>query len=196
MLDSEKYPFCYNYDPRAVNDPSAGLDRPLHAVQPGTQPADRESDEPRRSQRRRHLGQPDQVVHAASSSPRGSTWPSISPHTPFDATFARVMEAIRGQAEFRELHDQTDEQLLRQRQRRQHRREHAGRPSPEGGRGEGPIVPVRHTHCHRSRRRVAAAAPVITGTMTAYATVGRPFSYRISAIYAPRALPPPICRRG
>jgi hypothetical protein len=186
VLDSEKYPFCYNYDPLAGNTPMsvasivpftpfsqelnrlivkvANLDAPSAAVTWGSQT---------KSFTRAQLAQGINLTEHFS-------------HTPFDATFARVMNAIwdkQGNFENYMIKltanyngndngGNIDENMLAV-----HRQKDAA--------VKALIVPVRHTIGVVPAGASEAAAPVITGTMMAYATIGQAFSHRISALGAP-----------
>ena len=121
VLDSEKYPFCYNYDPMAANDPLS-----VASILPFT---------PFSQELNRLIVKVTNLDALSAALTWGSQTKSFTreqlakginltehfSHTPFDTTFGARDGSHRGQARFRELHDQGDQQLQRQRQWRQHR---------------------------------------------------------------------------
>lgn len=185
VLDSSKYPFCYGFDPAMSTGPigiesvlpylpfSAELNRFILTVTNLDAPsADVTWGSETKSFTKEQLA-------------KGINLAEQFDKTPFDTTFAKVMAAvvdkedweifmIKGtsnyfgndnggnvDANMLAVEDQKDAAL------------------------KALVVPVRHTIVIVPTGSSAAAAPVITGTMMAYPTVGQPFTYQISALNSP-----------
>jgi len=185
VLDSEKYPFCYNYDPRAANDPMS-----VASIVPFT-PFSQELN--RLVLKVANLDAPSAAVTWGSHTKsftreqlaKGINLAEHFSDTPFDTTFARVMAAIADKQHFENYMikltsnyfgndngGNIDENMLAV---------HAQKDKAL----KTLIVPVRHTIAVVPGDAPKAAAPTLTGTMMAYATVGQAFPYRILALNAP-----------
>jgi hypothetical protein len=185
VLDSSRYPFCYNYDPFVSQDPnsvasivpyvpfSQNLNRLILKVSNlGAARADVTWGGQTRSFTR------DQLARGVNLTEHFST-------TPFDTTFARVMAGVLDKQEFENYMikltgnynandngGNIDENML------------AVQVQKDAA-VKALVVPVRHTIAIVPTGASEAVPPVVTGTMMAYATVGRPFSYKLSALHAP-----------
>jgi lysophospholipase L1-like esterase len=185
VLDSSKYPFCYHYDPVADKDLQS-LASILPYVPFG-------KDLNRLVLKVANLGAPRADVTWGTQTKsftrdelaKGVNLTDHFPRTPFDATFARAMAALQDKQEFENYMikltsnynandngGNIDENMLAV----QARKDAAVKAL---------LVPVRHTIAIVPAGGPAARAPVVTGPTMAYATVGRPFTYKVVAIHAP-----------
>ncbi len=185
VLDSSQYPFCYHYDP--FNDKAANSLVSILPYLPFSQ------DLNRLVLKVSHLDAPSAKVTWGSETRlftrdqlmKGVNLPEEFSHTPFDTPFARGMQAIADKQEFENymikgtsnyngndnggnfdanmiaIHDQKDAAV------------------------KAVLIPVRHTIVIVPIGTPDTVAPVITGTMMAYATVGQAFTYQPSALHAP-----------
>jgi hypothetical protein len=106
--------------------------------------------------------------------------------TPFDATFARVMAAIADKQEFENYMIKGTSNFFGNDNGGNFDDNMIAVHAQKDAAVKALLAPVRHTIAIVPTGGPEAAAPVIAGTMMAYATAGRPFSYRIAAIHAPR----------
>ena len=185
VLDSSKYPFCYNYDPANNQGPNS-LDSIL-PYDPFSQDLNR------------------LILTVANLGAPGAnvTWGSVTKlftsdqlakginlaeqfdHTPFDATFARLMAAIGNKQDF--------ENYMIKLTSNYNGNDNGGNVDTnmiavEAGKDlavKSLIVPVRHTIVIVPTGQSEASAPVITGTMMVYPVAGQPFTYQLSALNAP-----------
>lgn len=185
VLESSRYPFCYNYDPSTSNAadsvasivPYTPFGNDLNRLMLKVTSLDAASANVTWGSETRSFTR-EQLA-------KGVNLPEQFAHTPFDATFAQMMKAIADKQDFENYMikgtsnyfgndngGNFDENMIAV-----HRQKDAA--------VKALIVPVRHTIAIVPAGSAEPAAPVITGTMMAYATVGQPFVYRISALHAP-----------
>jgi hypothetical protein len=185
VLDSSRYPFCYNYDPANSQGPNS-LDSILPYL-PFSQELNRfvlkvtNLDAPSANVtwgNETKLFTKDQLAAGVNLAEQFD-------HTPFDATFARVVAAVMNKQEFENFMikgtsnffgndngGNVDENMI-------------GVQEEKDAAVKALIAPVRHTIAIVPRGSTGPAAPVIIGTMAAYPTVGQPFTYQLSALNAP-----------
>jgi hypothetical protein len=183
VVESSKYPFCCNYDPFTSNAPDSmasilpflpfgkdlnrfilkvsDLDAPSAAVTWGDQT---------RTFTRQQLA--DGVNLAAAFS-----------QTPFDATFARVIDAVSNKQAFENFTikgtsnyfgndngGNIDDNMIAEQARKD-------------AEVKAMIVPIRHTIVITPAGADNSASPIIAGSSVAYGTVGAPLSYKIYTIH-------------
>jgi hypothetical protein len=185
VLDSSRYPFCYNYDPAAGQ--AADSMASILPFVPFSQ------DLNRLILKVTNLGAPGANVTWGSQTKsftsaqlaQGVNLAGEFTQTPFDAAFARVMQAVADKQYFEfymikltsnyngnDNGGNADANMIAV-----HARKDAA--------VKALLVPVRHTIAIVPAGASAAAAPVVTGTMMAYATTGRGFAYQVAALHGP-----------
>ena len=185
VLDSSKYPFCYNYDPANSKGPDC-----LDSILPYL-PFSQEFN--RLMLTVTNLGAPSANVtwgsetklFTADQLAQGVNLAEQFEHTPFDATFAKVMAAIVNKQDF--------EVYMIKLTSNYNGNDNGGNvdanmiavEEQKDAAVKALLVPVRHTIVIIPTGKSEAGAPVITGTMSAYPTVGQPFTYQVSALHAP-----------
>lgn len=185
VLDSSKYPFCYNYDPFTSKDVdsvasivpyvpfSQNLNRLiLKVTNLGANSANVTWGSQTKSFTR------DQLAKGINLAEQFS-------HTPFDSTFAHVMAAI--------LEKQNFENYMIKGTSNYNGNDNGGNiddnmiavQAQKDSAVKTLLVPVRHSIAIVPTGASEAVSPVITGTMMAYATSGQAFTYQISALLTP-----------
>jgi GDSL-like Lipase/Acylhydrolase family/Putative Ig domain len=185
VLDSSKYPFCYNHDPFTSKDVNG-----VASIAPYV-PFSKNLN--RLMLKVANLGAPSANVAWGSQTrvftreqlAKGVNLTEHFSQTPFDAAFAHVMAAILDKQEFENYMikltsnynandngGNIDDNMIAV-----HARKDAA--------VKALLVPVRHTIAIVPIGGPETAPPVITGTMTAYAMAGQAFTYQISALHAP-----------
>jgi lysophospholipase L1-like esterase len=184
VVDSSKYPFCYNYDPNNRQDPesiasilpflpfSQELNRFMLVVTNLDAPsADVTWGSETKSFTKEQLA-------------KGINLAEQFDRTPFDITFAKVMEAI--------VNKETFENFMIKGTSNYFGNDNGGNvdanmiavQEEKDAWVKAMIIPVRHTIVIVPTG-AEAGAPVITGTMTAYPVIGQPLTYQVSALNAP-----------
>jgi hypothetical protein len=185
VLDSTKYPFCYNFDPNEYSGASGFAS--ILPYLPFSQ----------------NLNQFTLTVKNLGAASANVTWgsqtvsftsaqlaagvnlPANFTTTPFDTTFAQFMTAVLDKEYFENYEvkltgnyngndngGNVDENMI------------AVQAQLDAG-VKALLVPVRHTITIVPAGASTHVAPVITGTMVAYPTTGQSFSYQISALNSP-----------
>jgi hypothetical protein len=185
ILDSSIYPFCYNFDPNEYGG-TTGIASMLPYVSFS-------QDLNRFVLTVTNLGTPSANVTWGSQTMNftsaqlaaGVNLPAQFTSTPFDATFAQMMAAIVNKEYFEDYETKGTSNYF---------------GNDNGGNVDSNmityqaqldagvkalIVPVRHSIVIVPQGASTAVAPVITGTMMAYPTVGQSFSYQVSALNGP-----------
>ncbi len=185
ILDSTKYPFCYNYDPNSYGG-TTGIASILPYVAFS-------QDLNRFVLTVTNLGAPSANVTWGSQTMNftsaqlaaGVNLPAQFTATPFDTTFAQVMAAVVNKQYFEDYEvkytsnyfgndngGNVDNNMI------------AYQAQLDAG-VKALIVPVRHSIVIVPQGASTSVAPVITGTMMGYPTVGQSYSYQISALNSP-----------
>jgi hypothetical protein len=187
VLDSSKYPFCYHYDRTADRDVN-GLAAMAPYV-PFSQDLNRlilkvtNLDAPSASVT---WGNETKLFTSAQLA-QGVNLAEQFAHTPFDATFARVMQAVGEKQEFENYMIKGTSNYFGNDNGGNFDENMIAVQAQMDAAVKALLTPVRHTIAIVPTGASEAAAPVITGTMMAYATVGQAFSYKVSALHAPTA---------
>ncbi len=184
-LDSHRYPFCYNYDPNASKD-ATGL-ATIVPYLPFSQ------DLNRLMLRVSHLDAPTASITWGSQTRQFSREQLASginlaaqfDQTPFDTTFARVMQAIGNKQEF--------ENYMIKGTSNYFGNDNGGNFDENMIEIDGQmdaavkqmLLPVRHTISIVPLGASETVPPIITGIFVAYATAGQPFQYQVSALHSP-----------
>ena len=185
VLDSSKYPFCYNYDPYVSQGP-IGIESILPYL-PFSQELNRFV------LKVTNLGASSANVTWGSETKtftsdqlaQGVNLAEQFDHTPFDTTFAKVMAAV--------VDKETYETFMIKGTSNYFGNDNGGNVDPnmiavedrKDAALKALIAPVRHTIVIVPAGASTPAAPIITGTMMAYPAVGQPFTYQISALNSP-----------
>ena len=186
VIDSTRYPFCYNADPNNSQGPNC-LDSMLPYL-PFTQELNR------LTLKVSHLGAAGAAVtwgvetktFTADQLSAGINLAAEFAHTPFDATFAKVMQAVWDK--------QTFENFMIKGTSNYFGNDNGGNAdtnmiavaAQEDAALKALIIPVRHAIVILPTGKTVTV-PAITGTMVAYPVVGQAFTYTITALGAPTA---------
>lgn len=185
VLDSAKYPFCYNDDPLTSKEVNSVAS--IVPYVPFSQ------DLNRLLLKVAHLDAPKADVTWGGQTKsftreqlvNGINLAAHFSNTPFDTTFARVMRAIADKQEFENYMIKLTSNYFGNNNGGNIDENMIAVQEQKDAAVKSLIVPVRHTIAIVPAGAPATAAPVVTGTMMAYATVGQPFRYQPSAIHAP-----------
>lgn len=185
VLDSSKYPFCYNYDPNNTQG-FKSLDSMLPYV-----PFSRDLN--RLTLTVTNLKAPSANVtwggqtksFTSAQLTAGVNLAEQFSQTPFDATFAQVMARI--------VNKQNYEDFMIKGTSNYFGNDNGGNVDNNmiavetslDAAVKALIVPVRHTIAIVPTGAPGPVVPVITGAMMAYPMVGQPFAYQISALNTP-----------
>jgi len=187
VLDSSKYPFCYNYDPANSQGPNS-LDSILPYL-PFSQELNRFV------LKVTNLGAPSANVtwgdetktFTSEQLAQGINLAEQFDHTPFDTTFAKVMAAIVNKQDFENYMIKGTSNYFGNDNGGNVDTNMIAVEEQKDAAVKALLVPVRHTIVIIPTGQSEAVAPVITGTMSAYPIVGQPFRYQISALHPPSA---------
>jgi PKD repeat protein len=185
VVDSSKYPFCYNYDPANKVGPNS-----LDSILPYL---------PFSSELNRfilkvsNLGAPSANVTWGSETKtftsdqlaQGINLAEQFDQTPFDATFAKVMAAILNKQDFEDFMIKGTSNYFGNDNGGNVDTNTIAIEDQKDAAVKALIVPVRQTIVIVPTGQTGPAAPVITGTMAAYATVGQAFTYQTSTLNTP-----------
>ncbi len=185
VLDSSKYPFCYNYDPANSQGPNS-----LDSILPYL-PFGQELN--RFILKVSNLGAPSASVTWGSETKlftseqlaQGVNLAEQFDHTPFDATFAKVMAAIANKQDFENYMIKGTSNYFGNDNGGNFDANMIAVEEQKDAAVKALLVPVQHTIVIVPTGSSGVSAPVITGTMAAYPTVGQPFIYQIAAMNAP-----------
>ena len=185
VLDSSRYPFCYNYDPFTSKDadgvasivPYVPFSRDLNRLMLKVTNLDAPGADVTWGNETRSFTR-DQLA-------TGINLAEQFPHTPFDNTFARVMAAILDKQDFENYMIKGTSNYFGNDNGGNADNNMIAVHAQKDAAVKALMVPVRHTIAIVPAGGSETAAPVITGTMMAYATSGQVFTYRISALHAP-----------
>ncbi len=185
VLESSRYPFCYNYEPAATKEPDG-----VASIVPYVPFSNNLN---RFVLKVANLGAPAATVawgdqtksFSRDELAKGVNLAEQFTQTPFDTTFARVMGAIQDKQNF--------ENYMIKFTSNYNANDNGGNIDEnmiavykqKDAAVKALLVPVRHTIAIVPQGKSEAAAPVIVGTAVAYATSGQPWTYKISAINAP-----------
>lgn len=185
VLDSSKYPFCYNYDSFSTKGPDrvasilpyVSFSKDLNRFILKVTNLDATSAGVTWGSQTRSFTR-DQLANGINLTEQFSC-------TPFDTTFSQIMRAIGDKQDFENYMikgtsnyfgndngGNFDENMIAV---------HAQKDATV----KALIVPVRHTIAIIPVGASEKVAPVITGTMMAYATSGQPFTYQPAALHSP-----------
>jgi hypothetical protein len=170
VLDSSKYPFCYNYDPYISQGP-IGIDSILPYM-PFSQELNRFT------LKVTNLGAPSASVTWGSETKQftsdqlaaGINLAEQFDHTPFDSTFAKVMSAVQNKQDYETFMIKGTANY---------------NGNDNGGNVDTNMIAVESEKDAALKALIAPVPPVITGTMMVYPAVGQPFTYQISALGSP-----------
>lgn len=184
-LDSSKYPFCYRYDP--ANSQGQNSLVSILPYLPFSQELNRlvltvtNLDAPSANV----TWGGETKLFTSEQLSKGVNLAEQFDHTPFDATFAKIMAAIvkkqdyelfmiKGTSNFfgNDNGGNVDTNMIAVEEQKD-------------AALKALFVPVRHTIAIVPTGKTSASAPVITGTTMVYPLVGQPFTYQISALNAP-----------
>ena len=182
ILDSSKYPFCYNYSPNDYSG-TEGLASMLPYV-PFTQ------DLNRFMLVVANLGAPSANVTWGSQTKSftsaqlaaGINLTEQFTTTPFDTTFAQVMAAILNKQYFENYESKLTGNYFGNDNGGNIDGNMAAYQAGLDAQVKALVAPVRHSIVIVPSGASTAVAPVITGTMMAYPTVNQSFSYQISVL--------------
>jgi hypothetical protein len=185
VLDSTRYPFCYDFDPNEYNGASGFAS--ILPYLPFSQ------DLNKFTLTVKNLGAASAnvtwgsqtVSFTAAQLSAGVNLPANFTTTPFDTTFAQVMNAILDKQFFENFEVKGTSNY--------YGNDNGGNPdtymmavqSQLDASMKALIVPVRNTIAIVPAGSSTQVVPVITGTMVAYPITGQSFSYQISALHTP-----------
>jgi fibronectin type 3 domain-containing protein len=185
VLDSTTYPFCYNFDPNEYGG-TTGIASMLPYV-------NFSQDLNRFVLTVTNLGAASanvtwgsQTINFTSAQlAAGVNLPANFTSTPFDTTFAQVMAAIVNKQYFEDYEIKGTSNYFGNDNGGNVDNNMIAYQAGLDAAVKALIVPVRHSIVIVPQGASTSVAPVITGTMMAYPTVGQNFSYQISALNSP-----------
>ena len=185
VLDSAQYPFCYNYDPTQYQGAS-GLASILPYL-PFSQDLNRfvlTVTNLGASSANVSWGSQTMTFTSAQLA-AGVNLAAQFTQTPFDATFAEVEAEILSKQEFEDFEIKGTSNYFGNDNGGNVDNNMIAVQSQYDAAVKALIVPVRNTIVIVPAGTSSAVAPVITGTMMGYPTVGQSFTYQLSALNSP-----------